>query len=216
MVAASASPELFSFLMFPHLVRMMFREMANPLALKVSDIASHLPTLYTLAKHWSHGYVVELGVGQGFSTLALLAGVIEGGCGLISYDNDSDVKNNALKVFGIPANNWEIKEHWEFRVSDSTAAAADFGPETVSLLFIDTLHTYEKTKEELAVWLSKIHPQGIICGHDYYLHLSEEKMWATLSGVHTAVDEFAKAHSDRFELQVFPNDRGLFIFWPRT
>jgi predicted O-methyltransferase YrrM len=218
------------------LVNAMFRAMGEPYAQKGFDIASHLPLLYVLAQQ-TPGQVVELGVGNGYSTIALLAGSkhsieLPGAAFLalerhwhksgptppdfytrapylISYDTDPTAEGRAKEIIGI--DNWG----WKFIAKDSTAASADFQNESVGLLFIDTLHTYEKTKEELEAWLPKIEPNGIICGHDYLLHLHEEKMWATLSGVHTAVDEFAKVHADRFRLQIFPNDRGLFVFWPR-
>lgn len=198
------------------LVKAIFRAMDEPYAIKGFDIASHLPLLYVLAQQ-TPGQVVELGVGNGYSTIALLAGSRSLGYWhkggptfpyLVSYDIDPTAEGRAKEIVG--PNTWG----WKFIVKDSTAAAADFKDGDVGLLFIDTLHTYEKTKEELEAWLPKMEPNGIMCGHDYLLHLHEEKMWATLSGVHIAVDEFAKKHSDRFRLQIFPNDRGLWVFWP--
>ena len=214
MVAASASPELF-FSLMNGLVNAMFRAMDEPYAKKGFDIASHLPLLYVLAQQ-TPGQVVELGVGNGYSTIALLAGSRHSatrcwvsGKFLVSYDTDPTAEGRAKEIVG--PNTWG----WKFIVKDSTEAAADFKDGDVGLLFIDTLHTYEKTIEELETWLPKMDPNGIMCGHDYLLHLHEEKMWATLSGVHIAVDEFAKKHSDKFTLQIFPNDRGLWVFWPK-
>lgn len=208
------------------LVNAMFRAMDEPYAKKGFDIASHLPLLYVLAQQ-TPGQVVELGVGNGYSTIALLAGSrhsatrcwmsgkfwpshpFSGDKFLVSYDTDPTAEGRAKEIVG--PNTWG----WKFIVKDSTEAAADFKDGDVGLLFIDTLHTYEKTIEELETWLPKMDPNGIMCGHDYLLHLHEEKMWATLSGVHIAVDEFAKKHSDKFTLQIFPNDRGLWVFWPK-
>jgi len=191
------------------LVQSMLRQMGTNEAQHVYDIASHLPLLYTFAQHWSFGHVVELGVGYGFSTTALLAGVTGAGQKLVSYDSDPQTESIALKEFGIQVDNWA------FRLKDSVAAAADFEDKTVSLWFLDTLHTYDKTKEELETWLPKMHPYGVMCGHDYFLYRHENLFLASQAGVHIAVDEFAKKYADRFRLQIFPHDRGLFVFWPK-
>jgi predicted O-methyltransferase YrrM len=173
-------------------------------------LSSHLMTLYALALH-STGAVVECGVGAGFSTLALLAGASEAGLSLTSYDWNPGALTSALE-------NWKLDRkdpllaHWCFVHKDSVEAAADWTNGEVGLLFVDTNHYYRETLQELRTWAPKIRPDGIICGHDYLLHLDPE--WKS-TGVQRAVDRFV-SYDDRFELEVLKRDYGLFILWPRT
>jgi|ERR1043166_2976937 predicted O-methyltransferase YrrM len=195
------------------LLRAVFSGMAGDARLDGSEMAAHMPTLHLLATNWSWGDVVEAGVGRGWSTVALLSALMPQGKRLISYDADGNRCSGVFKAWGL-AEGDPILSFWDFRVKSSADAAADFADAAVSLFFLDTSHLYEHTKAELAAWFPKIHPDGIICGHDYLLHQRPD--WATKSGVHLAVDEFAAAHGDRFRLQVLPHDQGLFILWPKS
>jgi predicted O-methyltransferase YrrM len=172
-----------------------------------SLIAAHMPTLYMLANQWSEGAIVELGVNRGWSTVALYAGARAAGKTLISYDLnpkwEASLQTN-LKLAAPPTG-------WEFRVKDSVEAAKDFTDGSVSCWFLDTSHTLLQTRKELAAWLPKIRPDGIMCGHDYLM----DEFSPTPYGVKQAVNEFAAVNTGRFHLQVLPHDCGFFILRPR-
>lgn len=196
------------------IIRAVFTGMDGDARLDGSEMAAHMPTLHMLAGLWGgDGEVVELGVGRGWSTIALLSGLLPSGRTLRSYDVAAERKQAAIFNWGIPHDHPAIR-NWDFRLKRSMDAACDFQDGSVSLLFLDTTHTYEETRAELSTWLPKIHRNGLICGHDYYLYKRPD--WAHVSGVHRAVDEFAMRHTARFRLQVLPHDEGLFILWPRT
>lgn len=171
-------------------------------------LGAHLMTLYALARR-SPGPVVECGVGAGYSTFALLTGAAEAGHSLASYDVNPDVFDAALRT-------WQLETHdpllrsWSFVQKASEEAAADWAHGSVGLLFLDTCHFYAETARELAAWAPRMRPDGILCGHDYLLHL--DPVWKS-TGVKRAVDQFAAAHG-RFDLQVIQRDHGLFILWP--
>lgn len=190
------------------IARAMFHGMDGRARLWGSEMASHMPSLSLLASVWSMGHAVELGVGQGFSTLSILAGVMMAEKSLVSYDIAMEREVNLWKTLGVSAPPFDIP--WRFLVKDSVEAAKDWVDGSVSFLFIDTTHDYEHTKNELAAWLPKMHSQGVIVGHDYFL----DRMGTVPCGVKRAVDEFAKANADRVTLQVLPHDQGLFILWP--
>lgn len=190
------------------LVAAFFRGMAGDAREGGSRIAAHLPTIYALAKQ-SIGPIVELGVGRGWSTAALLAGAVETGRKLYSYDWNGGARGVALRSMGL-SEKVGFATSWEFKVSDSSKAAANWAPESVGLWFLDTTHTYAKTKHELEAWWPKMLPNGIMCGHDYLLH----ERWGSQAGVKTAVDEFAKNHADRVRLQTMLHDDGFFVLWP--
>jgi hypothetical protein len=63
---------------------------------------------------------------------------------------DSDVVDNVRLITG-----------------ESTEAQRFFDNETIDLLFIDTVHTYDCIKGELLVWVDKVKIGGIISGHDW-------------------------------------------------
>lgn len=173
-------------------------------------LTAHLMTLYALALH-SKGPVVECGVGAGFSTLALLAGASEAGKSLTSYDFNAETLNWAFRTWGLDRSS-PLLSSWKFVHKSSGEAPAEWENGKLGLLFIDTSHLYPETTQELITWTPKMRPDGIICGHDYLLHLDPE--WKN-TGVKRAVDEFV-AKGDRFSLQVLKRDYGLFILWPKV
>lgn len=194
------------------LIRSIFEGMAGDARIPGSDVAAHMPTFHMLASTWSSGNVVELGVNRGWSTTALFAGAVYAGKKLISYDLNPGCSTSLSKNLGLPADHPVIKEHWEFRVKDSVEAASDFEDRSVSLWFLDTVHTLEHTRKELTAWLPKMHPEGIMCGHDYYLENCMDGQFSVMK----AVGEFIGLHKERFNIQILPYDCGLFILRPKT
>lgn len=181
----------------------MFRVMEQP-----TDIGGHLPTLYALARN-SGGRMVELGVRQGNSTLALWAGAVECNGILTSYDIVSSCRGSALKTAGLPDNSSLLK-HWRFICKGSLAAAKDWKNGSVTLLFIDTTHSYDDTLKELLAWGPKVTPRGVICGHDYNDALRRKTF-----GVDRAVAEYQRRTKEARRLYFLRHTQGLFILWPR-
>lgn len=63
----------------------------------------------------------------------------------------------------------------------SRRAAQLFADGEIDLVFIDACHDYAAVAEDIATWLPKVRPGGIIAGHDY-----NREVWP---GVVQAVDE---------------------------
>ena len=72
----------------------------------------------------------------------------------------------------------------------SVPAAAAFADATFDWVYIDTDHSYETTRDELAAYAPKVKPGGVIAGHDYVVG-----NWASMYryGVMEAVHEFCVA-----------------------
>lgn len=64
---------------------------------------------------------------------------------------------------------------------NSVVAAKLFADHSSEIVFIDACHEYECVKEDIAAWLPKVKPGGILAGHDYI---------DDFPGVKKAVDEF--------------------------
>lgn len=188
--------------------REIFRCMSGGASLWGSEMASHMPTLALLSFNWSFENIVELGVGPAYSTMALLVGAASAGKKLVSYDISPEREANLWARIGTVRGDPGVP--WVFRVKDSVEAALDWQDGSISLLFLDTTHDYARTKLELETWLPKMHPQGVIVGHDYFL----DRMGPVVCGVAKAVNEFSRDHADVRTLQVLPHDQGLFILWP--
>lgn len=174
------------------------------------ELGAHMMTLYALARR-ARGPIVECGVGSGFSTLALLAGAAEADLPVTSYDVSARTRDAALRTIGLPADDARLRR-WEFRVKAGHEGAADWPDGTLGLLFLDTTHFYTDTRRELGAWAPRMHPDGVICGHDYLLHL--DPLW-TATGVKRAVDEFVSAVEGRYQRVLHRRDHGLFILLPR-
>jgi hypothetical protein len=95
-------------------------------------ITAHLPRLRELA----HGaeVAVEFGVKRGASSSAILLGAKL----LISYDVAATPEAQELKV--------AAGERWSYRIADSRAATIP----PCGLMFVDSLHTYDQVRAELA------------------------------------------------------------------
>jgi len=65
----------------------------------------------------------------------------------------------------------------------SLEAAKLFQPESLDLVFIDSNHSYQAVKDDVAAWSPVVRPGGILAGHDYSRHYP---------GVVRAVDELVE------------------------
>ena len=126
--------------------------------------------------------VVELGVGEGNSTLALLKAVAQNKRKLISIDKgNAPVAHKRIKESG-------LEENWIFiQEDDLQITMNNIGLTAIDLLYIDTSHEYEHTKKELEKFLPLVADKGIVLLHD---------ISPTGWDVQKAIDDFLSFHSD--------------------
>lgn len=142
-----------------------------------SDIVEHLPYFFELATDATT--VIELGVRSGTSTVAWLAG-LEGHGHLWSVDIEPAPP--------ITANDWTF-------LQGDDCAIADRLPDLVDVVFIDTSHHYQHTLCELATFVPKVRPGGVVLLHDTELEIPEgAPADDPRFPVKTAVSEFCAAH----------------------
>lgn len=148
-----------------------------------SDIEAHLSLLYREAR----GNVLELGVRYGNSTAALLAGVERHGGHLYSVD--------IMDCRGVI----EANNQWTFIQADSLdyKTISPHIQGSINILFIDTDHSYERTKSELELW-------GNVTKGKIFLHDTD-----SFSGVRKAMIEYCLELGLMFWL--LPESNGLGI-----
>jgi hypothetical protein len=76
----------------------------------------------------------------------------------------------------------------------SVEAAGDVPDGSLDFVFVDADHSYEGCRDDIAAWLPKLKPDGLLCGHDYGNYAFPD------FGVDLAVDEFAANAGLRMEL----------------
>jgi predicted O-methyltransferase YrrM len=157
-----------------------------------TDIADHLPTLFSETVRSVPETIVELGTRGGESTAAFEKAARLTEADLISVDVD--------------ATDYESEyEHWQFVQSDDIEFAgvfeewcADRGitPE-IDVLFIDTSHRYEHTVAEIDAWFPHLSPDGVVLFHDTNLSniyrrtdRTLDTAWDNDRGVIRAIEEY--------------------------
>jgi predicted O-methyltransferase YrrM len=129
----------------------------------VSDISEHLGLLFYFATDINPKLIVELGTGSGNSTRALLAAASISKAALLSIDNSDCTEfangNRDLLHF-IQADDvaFGTNEFSDWCRGHSLKPAID-------ILFVDTSHEYDHTKQEIAVWGRYLSKNGIMLFH---------------------------------------------------
>jgi len=140
-----------------------------------TDISAHLPLLYALAFLPSVRRILEIGVGCGYSTRALYAGLEHSGGGfLCSVDIVDCSRALSCKSEGVE---WRFVEGHSS--VDQKRIEREIGVVPLDLVFLDGFHSFKQVVLDISAWVTteRLRPGGIVVFHD-----SE-----TMAGVHTAV-----------------------------
>lgn len=153
-----------------------------------SDI---LPFYKGIAAEFPDGSrIAEIGVYKGRSLLFLAEALLIAGkttCVLYAVDNwKADWAPTMLQDFlrnlaGTPNS---ARRMIHARMSSSVAQTRFVDDASLDMVFIDADHNYESVKADIAAWLPKVKPGGIISGHDY-----SGDMYGSFPGVDQAVHE---------------------------
>jgi hypothetical protein len=128
------------------------QELYRSRCFEAGALDEHLPLLYMLSIN-SEG-VAEFGIDRGRSTSAILAGQeTRVKMGLPAFYHGHDIRPECRTELERLAMLCEVPIPWEFTQASST----DIPPvQPVDLLFIDSLHTEEHIKQELAIHLPSV------------------------------------------------------------
>ena len=131
--------------------------------------------------------VVEIGCWEGLST-AIIANEIKGKGKLFAVDHwkgnpGTLIEQKALltDIYAYFQLNMKRLDVWDVinpMVMDSETAASICADGILDFVFIDANHIYPSIKKDIEIWLPKLKPDGILCGHDaefYYSKLTDEE-----------------------------------------
>ncbi|MBL4820304.1 MAG: class I SAM-dependent methyltransferase [Gammaproteobacteria bacterium] len=173
----------------------------EPRHLVISTWMDHLPFGYDLVAALRPSCVVELGTYSGLSFFTFCQSMIENDVEGIAYaidtwEGDEHTGNYGDSIFR------QVDDHardyyrgisYLLRMRFSEAAN-QFDKESIDLLHIDGLHTYDAVREDFETWYPKVKPGGIVLFHDIEARMpgfGVRKFWQELSGINTC---FAFTH----------------------
>jgi len=163
-----------------------------------SDINSHFPVMYALAKECSH--ITEFGSRYGVSTVCWLSAKPSR---LVAYDINPKGTVNKIGA---------LSEGTDFEFKKESSIEADI--EKTDLLFIDSFHTYDHLKQELSLHAHKVTKYivmhdtescGLVGGHN-----------TGAKGLKPAIAEFLEKDKNWYQLAHYPNSNGLTVLKRNT
>ncbi|HPC33722.1 MAG TPA: class I SAM-dependent methyltransferase [Syntrophales bacterium] len=176
-------------------------------AMNRTDICDHLEMLFVECLAIPAALIVELGCGDGESTYVLerVAKLWDAALVSVDIEDRADVGSYSRRRF-------VKKDDVAFAAEFSGWCAAQGLPEKIDILFIDTSHLYEHTREEIAAWFPHLNPRCKVVFHD--THLEEVftrkdgttgRGWDNERGVIRAIEDYFGVDFD--ETQDFLKER---------
>ncbi|MEP6698574.1 MAG: class I SAM-dependent methyltransferase [Verrucomicrobiota bacterium] len=144
---------------------------------------AHLHFAYDLIAQLKPRVLVELGVDRGESYFAFCQSVAENGTGthctgIDTWIGDEHAGGYDETTFAeVSHHNVNYQSFSDLRRCDFFAALKDFADESIDLLHLDGLHTEDAVHHDLAAWLPKLRPGGILLLHDVGVRLPGFGVW---------------------------------------
>ncbi len=163
--------------------------------LVISTWMDHLPFGYDLVAAVRPRLLVELGTYSGLSFFAFCQAMVENKVAGLAYAVDSwegdehtgDYGEEVFRKVEYHAREYYRGFSYLLRMKFGEALA-QFDDNSIDLLHIDGLHTYEAVKEDFECWYPKVKPGGIVLLHDIEARLPEfgvRQYWNELIQDHT-------------------------------
>lgn len=171
--------------------------------LTLTSWGGHIPFMFCLMNYFRPRTFLELGTHYGASFFAVCQAIREFGlnCSPTAVDlwaGDEHAGKYGENVYASFRRIHQDKYHGIGCVlrKDFNEAAADFDNQSLDLIHIDGLHTYEAVKNDYETWLPKVSPNGIMLFHD--THVRERgfgvwKLWDEIKGDYVSFN-FSHTH----------------------
>ncbi|MBV9404769.1 MAG: class I SAM-dependent methyltransferase, partial [Acidobacteriaceae bacterium] len=154
----------------------------------VGNWSGHIPFARDLIDWLRPGVLVELGTHFGESYFAFCQAIVESGTGTEAYAVDTwqgDVHTGAYgdEVFhDVESHNAEHYGAFSHLLRMTfDEAASQFENDSIDLLHIDGLHTYEAVLHDFETWWPKVRPGGIVLLHDSFVQHGDFGVWKLLA-----------------------------------
>jgi hypothetical protein len=164
----------------------------------------HLPLAAWVIRQVAPRILVELGTHTGNSYFSFCQSVVEAGLATKCYavdtwQGDEHAGQYDENVFD------EVNAHNEERYAEFSRllrmtfddALGHFQDESIELLHIDGLHTYEAARHDFEAWLPKLAPGAIVMFHDTGVrerNFGVWKLWEELQAQYPHAIEFSHSH----------------------
>ncbi len=156
----------------------------QPRRMVFSTWVDHLPFAYDIVEAIRPGLVVELGVYNGLSFFTFCQSMQENDIDGVAYavdcwegDDHTDAYDDSIYK--------SVQEHSREYYRGTSyllkmyfqEALQHFEDDSIDLLHIDGLHTYDAVKEDFETWYPKVKPGGIILFHDVMAKIKDFGAW---------------------------------------
>ena len=139
----------------------------EPKRMVFSTWVDHLPFAYDLVAAIRPKLIVELGVYNGLSFFTFCQSMVENNIDGVAYGVDCWEGDARVNYRG---NTYLLRMFFN-------EALRHFEDNTLDLLHIDGLHTYEAIQEDFTNWYPKVKPGGIILFHDVMAKIKDFGAW---------------------------------------
>lgn len=164
----------------------------------------HLPFAYWVIQEVKPKIFVELGTHYGHSYFSFCQSVVDGGltteCFAIdTWQGDEHAGQYSDEIYNfVQKINEEKYPNFSNLLRMTFDVAADkFSDESVDLLHIDGLHTYEAVSHDFETWLPKLAPGAVVLFHDITVrdrNFGVWKFWEELQAIYPNSLEFFHSH----------------------
>jgi GT2 family glycosyltransferase len=168
---------------------MDFRELVtissyNPHAVSPNAWHGHLHFAFWIINQLKPGVFVELGTHTGSSYLSFCKSVSDNGLATKCFAVDTWQGDEQAGFYGDDV--YDVLKHYHDERYSSFSkllrmtfdeAASLFEDESIELLHIDGLHTYEAVSHDFSIWISKVAPGGVVLFHDINVHSEGFGVW---------------------------------------
>ena len=149
-----------------------------------STWVDHMPFGYDLVAALKPKLLVELGTHKGLSYFTFCQAMkehgVDGTCyGVDTFEGDTHTDKYDESVFNAVQGHARQNYHgiaYLMRMLFNDALA-HFSDESVDLLHIDGLHTYDAVSEDFRNWYPKVKPGGVILFHDVMARIQDFGCW---------------------------------------
>ncbi len=168
----------------------------------VGNWSGHLPFARDLTVAAKPSLFVELGTHYGESYFGFCQAVRENNIACSCYAIDTWVGEPQAGFYGETVFN-DVDAYNSANYSDFSyllrttfdEAIAKFADESVDLLHLDGLHTYQAVSHDLRSWLKKVKPGGIVLIHDVMVRHADFGVWKLWDELASSGEHFVFRHS---------------------